>query len=85
MPIVLAGARMVAKQALKEHGKRIPWEEDGEVRKEVKEIDRVQGGGLWVSYLLVVAFAVFVWMVDFRGEIGGWDWSKLGGGFVGDW
>jgi phytoene desaturase (3,4-didehydrolycopene-forming) len=86
VPIVLAGARIVAAEVLKEYRKRIPWEEVDGKATEVKDIDKVQGnGGLGVYYLVVIAFAIFIWMFDFRGEIGGWDWSKLGGGFVGDW
>ena len=87
VPIVLAGARLIAEEILKEHGERIPWEEEKSAKVVVvKEIDRVQGsGGMWVYYLLVIAFAIFVMSVDFRGEIGGWEWSKLRGGFVGDW
>ena len=89
VPIVLAGAKLVAEQVLGDWWVRVPWGEDrdGEVvRKEKSDIDRVKGGeGLGVYYLVVFLFGLFVWLFDFHGEIGGVDWGRLGGVFVGDW
>lgn len=90
VPIVLAGAKVVSEQVLGHAKIRVPWaNEDGEeVGKAGREskIDRVEErNGSWIYYVVIFFFALLVWSVNLRGEAGGWDWGKLGGGYVGDW
>lgn len=77
VPIVLAGAKLVAEQVLREvgvQGLRIPWAPEGRVRGEGGgrgELDRVQGaGGLgsWVGVLVTVLVAVMAMALAWRME-----------------
>lgn len=74
VPIVLAGAKITAKQILNDRGVRVTWEgreslvRDQGVRqgKGVGEIDRLKGGalfggvGLWVMAMVLLGFVVLV-------------------------
>lgn len=86
VPIVLAGAKLVAEQVLGDWWRGSPWQERSSTADRegyVGELDRMQWLPLlnWIYWVFVLVIGLVV--STFGAVFGGWDLSK--GSFVGDW
>ncbi|KAF2007607.1 phytoene dehydrogenase [Amniculicola lignicola CBS 123094] len=84
VPIVLAGAKLVAEQVLW-WKRKYPWSKEWNGDEEVSALDQVQATAL-MRRIHWVLMAFVSLMVSLLGAmLGRMDWSKGKGGFVGDW
>ncbi|KAF2741779.1 phytoene desaturase [Sporormia fimetaria CBS 119925] len=83
VPIVLAGAKIVVEQICEAVGRRTPWSQGGQGKKEVRKLDRTQWMPVveWVHWVYALLIAAFVWLASRAVET----LDARQGKFVGDW
>jgi phytoene desaturase (3,4-didehydrolycopene-forming) len=86
VPIVLAGAKIVSEQILKEEpGSKVPWIENGAAIAKTNNspLDQVKWMPMlnWLHWVVILVLAMLA--SGFSAVSGGWDWRKAQ--FGGDW
>lgn len=84
VPIVLAGAKIVSEDILKELGRRIPWPQSSWAQNITgNALDRVQSLPIlsWTSWFVLMIIAVL--SISFNALLGGFNWGDAK--FAGDW